>query len=376
MLFEHSLRVKMKDEVEDSTPAVVVDPAVKSGAATPAIVVEAIDDPTHGAIEDSQATVFPDPQGGADSESSSTVKGTATPASAVAKSEKEASLVGRINTLMSADVDNVVEGRDMLMFLLYGPIQITLGTVFLYQILSWSSLVGMLAAVLTLPVPGYLAGILNATQKETMKATDARIQVITEAINTLRMVKLFAWEEKMKQRIAEKRDLELKQIKRKALLGTAISSVNWLLPILTMVITYGLYTTVQKQTLTAAKIFSSISVFEMVRHQLYQLTTQLQAFITAKVSMERLNAFLTETELLDGLKDDEPTPTVPAESEQIFFRDAVFAWTPKEAEATRFKLQIDDLEIPQGKTTLVCGKTSAGKTSLLMCVGCARSVRS
>jgi ABC-type multidrug transport system fused ATPase/permease subunit len=96
------------------------------------------------------------------------------------------------------------------------------------------------------------------------------------------------------------------------------------------------------------------------------LTNQLTTFIQAKVSMQRLNAFLTETELLDGLKDNAPPPPTPDESDKIFFHNASFAWTAADSGPSRFKLHIDDLEIPRGKTTLVSGKTSAGKSSLLL----------
>ncbi len=99
---------------------------------------------------------------------------------------------------------------------------------------------------------------------------------------------------------------------------------------------------------------------------MYQVTGQLTTFIQAKVSMQRLNAFLTETELLDGLKEDAPLPPAEGESDKIFFRNATFTWTEDDVEFSRFRLHIDDLEIPRGKTTLVSGKTSAGKSSLLL----------
>ncbi len=70
------------------------------------------------------------------------------------------------------------------------------------------------------------------------------------------MVKLFAWEAKVKEQLGEKREAELQQIKRRSLWGTATGSVNWLLPIVTMVVCYGCYTSIEGQPLTAAKVFS------------------------------------------------------------------------------------------------------------------------
>lgn len=293
-----------------------------------------------------------------------------------------AGLVGRLTTLASSDLENMVEGRDFLMAILYAPLQLILGAIFLYQILSWSALVGMAVTLITLPIPGYLAKLMNSTQQNLMKATDSRIQTITEAVNTLRMVKLFAWEEKISERISEKRAAEMRQVRRKAFVDKAISTVNFGLPILTMIACYGLYTGVQKRTLSAAQVFSSLSVFDMIRGQMYQITSQIQATIAAKVSVERIDHFLRTTELLDEHKDDIVINVKSTEEQdKIYFKNAEFAWESPSAKAKQgnqtrtkgtatakreWKLVIDDLEFPRGKTTVVAGKTSSGKTSLLM----------
>lgn len=49
---------------------------------------------------------------------------------------EHANLVGKINNLMSIDLENVVGGRNIL-FLLWVPLQIVITVVFLYQLLGW-----------------------------------------------------------------------------------------------------------------------------------------------------------------------------------------------------------------------------------------------
>ena len=61
-------------------------------------------------------------------------------ASDEAKEEEEtkgSNLVGKINNLMSTDLENMVEGRDFLLILVYAPVQIVGSIIFLYQILGW-----------------------------------------------------------------------------------------------------------------------------------------------------------------------------------------------------------------------------------------------
>ena len=80
--------------------------------------------------------------------------------------------------------------------------------------------------LLLFPLSGYVAKRLQVVQGSRLKATDPRVQTVTEskhfslnissidieglrAMNVLRMVKLFGWEKKMDKNIAEKRDTEL-----------------------------------------------------------------------------------------------------------------------------------------------------------------------
>ena len=57
-----------------------------------------------------------------------------------------------------------------------------------------------------------------------------------------------------------------------------------------MVASYGLYTTIQGQTLTAATVYSSISVFDLIREQMFMVTWLANTSITAVVSVRRLTS--------------------------------------------------------------------------------------
>ncbi len=52
---------------------------------------------------------------------------------------------------------------------------------FLYAILGWSSFVGLAVMVALTPVPGWVASLTSTVQKQKMKATDARVQNVTES---------------------------------------------------------------------------------------------------------------------------------------------------------------------------------------------------
>jgi hypothetical protein len=88
--------------------------------------------------------------------------------------------------------------------------------------------------IISIPIPSLIGTMLNRVQTERMKRTDSRVQSITECkkfpkqdnftsdvwivMNVLRMIKLFAWETRVKQKVLEKREDELLWTKKRQLL--------------------------------------------------------------------------------------------------------------------------------------------------------------
>ncbi|CCO27944.1 ATP-binding cassette transporter abc4 Short=ABC transporter abc4 [Rhizoctonia solani AG-1 IB] len=132
---------------------------------------------------------------------------------------EEANLTGKINNLMSTDLGNMIDGRDFLFILIFAPVQITVSIIFLYHILGWSAVIGMTVMILSFPIPGKLAYLVNNVQVARMKKTDARVQTVTESMNVIRMIKLFGWEKKVISQVEEKREEELEYYKKRQFLG-------------------------------------------------------------------------------------------------------------------------------------------------------------
>ncbi|KAJ6521925.1 P-loop containing nucleoside triphosphate hydrolase protein [Mycena vulgaris] len=206
-------------------------------------------------------------------------------------------------------------------------------------------------------------------------------------MNVLRMVKMFGWEKQMNEKIAEKREEELSWIWRRKLLDLASAIVNSVIPVLVMITTYGelapsippmSVTVIMKQDLSPSKVFSSMAVFDLLRNQLSFAFYCISTTVNGKVSLDRLNEFLHNTELLDSfisISKAIPEIVAPDEpaSDAVGFRDATFAWSSEETDGTlmpssrRFLLKVEgELFFKPGCVNLVVGPTGSGKTSLLM----------
>ncbi|KAF8671537.1 P-loop containing nucleoside triphosphate hydrolase protein [Rhizoctonia solani] len=343
----------------------------------------------------------------ADGSESATVAASADSAGAKGNEQADDSgsnIVGKINNLMStvrhlstyfSDLGNILEGRDFLFLVTYAPFEIVCSAILLYWILGWSAVVGMVCMVLFFPLPRKVAQLVNGIQ------TDARVQGITEGellavysyrrllticapplhdtvMSVIRMIKLFGWENKIKAQVDAKREDELHWYKKKRVLRaneTLTSLCSYTLPMIVMMITFACHTLVFKHTLDASMVFSSIGVFELLRNQLHFVFSEITTAVQAKVSLDRVDDFLKNSELLDAYARNTVGTSVEStgpHSSAIGFHNATFTWTKRPTLAStsstrNFKLVIDqELLFHRGKINMIVGPTGCGKTSLLL----------
>ncbi|KAF7368881.1 ATP-binding cassette transporter [Mycena venus] len=293
-------------------------------------------------------------------------------ASGTSSDKASANLAGKINTLLTVDRNNIGQALDAMLLVLV-PIQVVGSVVFLYQLFGWSAFVGMGAMLALFPLPGYLAKMQSSVQNRALEKTDARVQIVSETMSVLRMIKMLGWEKQVHRRIAEKRQEELTWVWWRKVLMTASFILNSLVPIATMLVTYAPQTVIMKEDLSAAKVFSSIAVFDILRSQLWLCFVGISRGVKGKVSLDRLNDFLQNTELLDSFTSKDITVLDEPTSELIGFRDAMFTWSNDEQidgaltpSSRRFILKIEGELFFKPGFNIVVGPTGSGKTSLLM----------
>ncbi|KAF8310670.1 ATP-binding cassette transporter [Clavulina sp. PMI_390] len=294
------------------------------------------------------------------------------------------SLVGKINNLISSDLDNIIQARELPYILTYIPLKIALSTWFLYLILGWSTFVGMALMLAGFLIPGRIAALVHNVQIRKMKKTDERIQSITETVNLLRLVKMFGWERRVEDKLRDRREAELSWLEKYYLYVLMNNNVTWILPLMSLLGTYATFTMIMKRPLNEPlelQIFASLGVLESLREALFDMLQHLPAIVTAKVSIDRLDDFLRNTELLD-----EYTPTIDSIADQpsvlpqslqnntIGFKNAHFTWSglsPQSGSLTpsrrEFTLRVDEeIIFTPGCLNLIVGPTASGKSSLLL----------
>ncbi|KAF7797051.1 hypothetical protein EIP86_008243 [Pleurotus ostreatoroseus] len=344
LVFDHALRLRVKAETSDPNPTTDDSSAPASVTVEPGV---AIVPPTN-----EPGTV----SGDADLALVKDAEQTPKPAN---RSGSE-NLSGKLNNLVTSDLDNITAGRDFLLVdrvehLVLVPDPRMETCVLTMNGARTSSVIGFVVMMAVFPVPTLGASVMDKTEERKMKATDARVQHVTEMMNSLRMIKLFGWETHAKEEAFKKRDEELKWVWRRRLLEIANGIVNHVIPMLHMVVTFTIYTIVMKQELNASIVFSSLG---------------------ANVSLRRVSEFLSDAELLDSFTQQadfhNPEPAT-GHTEDIGFGHADFTWSTEATEGTatpsqqRFRLSVEgDLIFKKGGFNVIVGPTGSGKTSVLM----------
>jgi ABC-type multidrug transport system fused ATPase/permease subunit len=243
------------------------------------------------------------------------------------------------------------------------PIEIVLAVVFLYDLLGWSSLVGVALMLATMFVPIVLAKFLANIQRRLREATDHRIGLMVETMNSVRIVKFFGMEKPFLNRIAEKRDAELKLSLTSAMYNLVYHTISTLLPIFNMLATFGIYTKVMKQPLTASVAFTAISLFDILRSQFTWMAFVSQQVLYAFVSLDRIDKFLNGEEELEQNAHD----SLEGEYHPPAFKNATLSWyVPGSEGDNNFRLSEFDVECVACGLTVISGPVGCGKTSFLL----------
>lgn len=269
--------------------------------------------------------------------------------------------LGAIINLMSVDAFKVSEICGYLHFFLGSVIMILIAIVLLYKLLGWSALVGAVSILAMLPVNYKLARWMSEMQKKMLYVTDKRIQMLNETLQSIRIIKYFAWEDNFFKNIMEVRLKEIHQLKIRTLAWICSSFVWFITPTLVTLLSFYCYTMIDGKPLTAPIAFTALSLFTLLRAPLDQLSDMTSFLISSKVSVDRIAEFLEEEET-DKYSQlcQEPGPNSPT----IGFENASFSWNSKSD--NDFKLKNLNISFKPEKLNVIIGLTGSGKTSLLL----------
>lgn len=278
---------------------------------------------------------------------------------------KASKSTGDIVNYMAVDTQRLQDLTQFGQQLWSAPFQIVLCMASLYNLVGNSMFAGVGIMVLSIPMNGLLARYMKKLQKTQMGNKDARTRLMTEILNNMKSIKLYAWGQAfMKKLNYIRNDLELHTLRK---IGgmSAVQVFTWnATPIAVSTATFAVFVLTNDAPLSTEIVFPCLTLFNLLSFPLMVLPMVITAIVEATVAVARLTAFFTAEEL----QPDAVLREAAAEKsgdESVVLRHSSFTW-----DRNTGKKCLDNINLVarKGELTCVVGRVGTGKSSLLAAI--------
>ncbi|KAI8807295.1 P-loop containing nucleoside triphosphate hydrolase protein [Cladochytrium replicatum] len=326
---------------------------------------------------------------------------------------------GRLSNMISADATTIEFFGTFCHDTWAIPIQIVIMSALLVYYVGAAGWAGIGFMILSQFFQGYIAGLIARFEASVLKAADNRVKIVSEMLNAMKIIKLFALEKVFSEKISKAREAELQQIWNATTMNAVFYGLTAIIPSLVAVVTFVVYY-VLGNPLTPAIIFPAFSLINLLRVPLLILPQVVTLLIETNIVFNRASRLLAAPELewdpnyhptseepkialrvknawfvWDEWVDTGSPSDLNAEEEDSMWKlfvNKLFKRGEKKAERQakekedesgkdkaesegeteteekrkfRFRLKDINLDIPRGKLTAICGPIGSGKSSLL-----------
>ncbi|NXK05703.1 MRP6 protein, partial [Herpetotheres cachinnans] len=277
----------------------------------------------------------------------------------MSNASRKAATVGEIVNLVSVDVQKLM---DLIIYFngtWLAPIRIIICFVFLWQLLGPSALTSIAVFLFLLPLNFVITKKRSQFQETQMTHKDERAKLTNAVLSNIKVIKLYGWEKSFMEKVIGIRKQELQALKRSQILFSASLASFHSSTFLIAFVMFAVYTLVDNtHVLDAQKAFVSLTLINILNTAHSFLPFSINAAVQAKVSLNRLAAFLNLKELNPESWSRNTSNCVQA---SITIRNGTFCWSKETSPC----LRRIDLTVPQGSLLAVVGRVGAGKSSLL-----------
>uniref|UniRef100_A0A6B2KWB1 Uncharacterized protein n=1 Tax=Arcella intermedia TaxID=1963864 RepID=A0A6B2KWB1_9EUKA len=262
--------------------------------------------------------------------------------------------IGQMINMITFDAQFIFEYMDRVIHGVGYVVTIIVAILYLSAHIGFLSLFVFGFVVLATPLLIKLAQATLPFRIQLLSLVDTRLKLVTELINAIRIIKLYAWEEPMLKRIEDVRAEELVWVRKigiyRCVIIFVVNSIT-LLSLGTVFLCYG-------DGLNLSTAFTVMAIMNLLRVPIIASSMSLMMLQFAKLSLERWADFLKQPEKGDYLKRDSNNHngTVSIENGNLM-------WNPGQPTLKNINLQIKN-----GEKVFVVGKMGSGKTSLIKAV--------
>lgn len=202
----------------------------------------------------------------------------------------------KIASMMMTDLPRIEEAAMYLPCLLGLPIPLAIAIVILIVNIGVAALAGIAVFFLFLVGIGIGSKKLYEYRSQVSLITDERVNLITEVLNNLKMIKFYSWEIPYFSKILKTRTREINFILKIQFLRNIINAITFNLTGISSMVSFIVLYAIKSKSASAASIFSSVSVFEILASLLFLLPIGVSTSIDMLMVFKRVGDFLSSHE--------------------------------------------------------------------------------
>ncbi|GAA5927818.1 uncharacterized protein JCM15063_006002 [Sporobolomyces koalae] len=226
---------------------------------------------------------------------------------------------GRLTNHIGTDVSRIDFCAGFFHMSWTAPIQIIVILIILLIQIGPSCLVGIGFLFIMIPPQSIAMKKMFGFRRKAMVWTDKRARLIQELLGGMKVIKFFAWEIPYLKKLQGYRAKEMKQVRNLLISRAATTGVAMSLPTLATVLAFVTYAGTGHQQ-DAANIFTSFTLFQLLRMPLMMLPMSLSTITDAHNALGRLTEVFLAEERENTFKID------PTAKEAVRVVDADFKW--------------------------------------------------
>ena len=273
---------------------------------------------------------------------------------------------GDIVTYMSVDQQRLSDLCQWGQQLWSAPFQIVLCMISLYKLVGVSCFAGVAAMLIMIPINGLIARFMKKLQLSQMKYKDSRARLMTEILNNMKSIKLYAWGSAFMEKLSHVRnDLELNNL-RKIGAAQSFATFTWSsTPFFVSCSTFAVFVLINDKPLSTDLVFPALTLFNLLTFPLTVLPMVITSIVEATVAVGRLTAFFNADELQEDAVQFVDEPAAHTGDESVSIKEATFTWDKNKSKNV---LEQINFKANKGELTCIVGRVGSGKSSLLQAV--------
>lgn len=259
----------------------------------------------------------------------------------------------------TSDVERVYQSMQMTQMIVGSPVMWALNVGYTYWLMGPWSLLGNAVILLYYPIMILVANLTSQMRLNAIKYTDKRIGLMSQVLSSIKLIKMYAWEDAFSNAIKDIRHNEESVLQKAVFLQSMSWTTAPVISIIAPMATIFGYV-LWGENLTSPQAFSLMSVYSALLLPLNTLPMAVKAFSEGLVCCNRIQKMLLASDFI------QPCATVTNPDYAITVTDADLAWEgtleKKSKKTSKPKKRKPDEKVYSSQTALYA--TSNSNSSL------------